>query len=345
MTQLEREIELVRQQSMQALEQLLPQLPTVSREAGEAHAPRPEQIVHHWKHSNDLLEVRLSGRSLMVKRGVEEWATPRFQSSRVAAELLRESGIEAPGHLDVTERIDDWPILAWWRIPRHTLAELWPRLDGVQRERALRSFGALLRRIHRIELSGWGPLCDAVDGSTPAEAFLQEDLQGRLRPALLGEWPDAVEILDVLSRRLVALQLRDEPSVLVHNDPHFSNVLCTLEKGEVGCAGMLDLEASMGGAPEMDLAYLFVVHSPLMAGRPAPGWQDHVLEGYGGELRPALLSFFKIYHLLNLGFHAALTGWEGQADAVLEAARSELQSGDGRPRDGADESSYLDRVG
>lgn len=333
MTQIEREIERVRLQSMRALEQLLPQIPGSGPTESE-ELPLPEDIVHHWEHSNDLLEVRLSGRSLMVKRGVEHWATERFRSARVAASLLRQADIEAPGHLDVTESIGDWPILAWWRIPQHTLAQLWPRLEAGQRHRALRSFGRLLRRIHDIPVPGWGPLSVAVEAATPADTFLRDDLQGRLRPALVGEWPAAVGVLDELSHRAHSLPVGEEPPVLVHNDPHFSNVLCTLEEREVRCVGMLDLEASMGGAPESDLAYLFVVHSPLMAGRPEPGWEEQVLEGYGRQLRSDVLAFFRIYHLLNLGFHAALTGWDGQASDVLAVARAELDgAGEARVED------------
>src|SRR5690606_7598039 len=120
--------------------------------------PLPDEVVHHWQHSNDLLEVRLGGRRLMIKRGVEPWAHDRFRSSSIAASLLREAGIRAPEHLGASDLAGEDPVLTWWRLPGPTLKRAWPGLDPAGRRRALADLGRLLRRIHAIPVPSWGPL-------------------------------------------------------------------------------------------------------------------------------------------------------------------------------------------
>ena len=65
-------------------------------------------------HSNDLAELRFAdGRTLMVKRGRYPWAAERFETSRVAADLVR--GKEAaivPVPLPLREGLDDRPVEA-----------------------------------------------------------------------------------------------------------------------------------------------------------------------------------------------------------------------------------------
>lgn len=326
-------VERVRRRSMRLLDRVLPRLDLPAADADLP--PDPDAVVHHWKHSNDLLEIRLGERRLMLKRGVESWSGRRFLSSRIAAARLREAGIEAPLHLEVAERMDEDPVLAWWRVPGPTLAGAWPRLGPAERRRALVSLGGLLRRIHEIPATGWGPLwrersAEGVPVHATAADFLRADLLERLRPALGGEAPGAMDILEGLVVRIGDLPLQDEAPVLVHNDPHFSNILCDEDVDGVRCVGVLDLEAAAGGAPESDVAWLATIHSPLLAGRPETAdpeadpeaWETHVETGYGRTLRSKVVSFFRVYHLLNVGFHAALTGRHEHAGAVFAAARA-----------------------
>lgn len=319
---MEREdVERERRRSLRVLDRLLP----LALEDEWTVSPPPDEIVHLWKHSNDLLEVRLGNRILMLKRGVEDWSMRRFRDARAAADLLHRAGIRAPRFLDVPARVRGWPVLAWWRIPEETLEEAWPRLDAGERRQATRSWGALLRRIHDLRAPGWGPLGDASEREVRGTDFLVRDLGERLRPAVAGEWPEAVPALDALRERMSERSLVEDPSLL-HNDPHFANVL--YRAGETGaggrCFGVLDLEAAMGGAPEADFAYLSAVHSPLMAGSPGPTWFEDLVEGYGREPRRDWMGMFRVYHLLNLGFHAAHAGHGGHARQILTAVRRDL---------------------
>lgn len=286
---------------------------------GPSEMPPIEEIVHHPDHSNDLLEIRLGGRRLMLKRGVDPWCADRFRGARRAARLLRSrGGIAAPRYLDVPEEIDGWPILVWWRIPSPTLQRVWSGLPEGGRTDALRSWGRLLRRVHEIPVEGWGPLADVREERADATSFFRRDLGDRLRHAARGSWREAVPLVDALLERVPDVERRTEHPVLVHSDAHLSNVLCEVEGDDVHCVGMLDLEAVTGGAPEMDLSYVRLVHSPIMAGGLGHGWTDRVVDGYGEELDDELMEFFGVYHLLNIGIHAALQGWSERAEQLAE---------------------------
>lgn len=293
-------------------------------EAGEiGDAEEVEEVDHIAAHSNDLLELRLPGRSLMVKRGAEDWSGPRFRGAREAARMLAPTDIVAPRHLDVPTRTEDGSVLAWWRIPMSTVAAGWPSLSDAERHTLLESCGRLLRRLHDVTVPGHGHLADVTeDGGTSAGRFLRRDLAERLGPVLEGEWPDAVPARDVLLEQVPRVADRVGQARLVHGDPNLSNLLWEEEGGAPRCRGVLDLEAAMGGPPEVDLAYVQLVHSPLLAGTPAEGWMRSVLEGYGARPDPVLMVFFHAYHLLNIGLHEALRGDEHHAAELAVAVRS-----------------------
>lgn len=316
-TSLEETVHEQRRRSEAVLWRLLPHLSVDGDEPGEP--PRIEEILHHPDHSNDLLEVRIRGRRLMLKRGVDPWSADRFRGARRAARLLRSrGGITAPRYLDVPDEVDGWSVLAWWRIPRPTLNRVWSTLPDAVRADALRSWGALLRRVHRIPVEGWGPLARVHEERDDAGTFLRRDLGDRLRSAAYGSWREAVPLVDALLERIPEVERRTGEPNLVHSDAHMSNVLCEVDGREARCVGMLDLEAVAGGAPETDLAYVRLVHSPLMAGDLGDGWTDRVVEGYGEELDAELMEFFGVYHLLNVGIHAALRGWSERAAQLAE---------------------------
>jgi uncharacterized membrane protein (DUF485 family) len=47
-----------------------------------------------------------------------------------------------------------------------------------------------------------------------------------------------------------------------------------------------------------------------------------VLEGYADPLDPALVAFYTVYHLVQLGFHSAWLGHDVHAASVADAARA-----------------------
>jgi aminoglycoside phosphotransferase (APT) family kinase protein len=294
----------------------------------ELAVAEPLSLHHRAGSSNALAELRLrDGRSLMVKRGRYAWDTPRFAASRAAADLLRRrTGVIAPRHLPVGPEIGGRAIEAYWRIELPTLAECWPSIPPLERARVLRSWGELLSRVHKVRLAGHGPLPRAVREPLPLSTFLLHDLGERLPPAIAAHWPSASQLVAALRSYVpdVASRVGSGPGVLLHNDAHMGNVLCAWRGGHVRCVGVLDLEAAMAGPREADLAHLQVLHGALF-GQPLPDlWFEHVLEGYRAAIDSVSLAFFRAHHLLDLGFHAALSGAREHAGQVAHAVAREL---------------------
>ena len=294
-----RTIRAERQKTERVLEQLLPGIPG---------SHRPARVRHEFRGSNDLLDVRLGDRRLMLKRGLEPWSSERFATARTVARLIGErSEMLTPAYLPTGDAVDGWPVLAWWRVEQPTLEELWPGLDADPRAGALRSLGDLLARLHRIPADHWGS-----SGLTPTNEddhhFLLWDLEGRLRRAVIGSWPEALPLVERAVELAAELWMVDPEPCLAHNDVHISNILCSVEDGGVRCVGFLDLEAAGGALPEADLSYLALIHSTPMAGDLGRRWFARVLEGYDAPVCDRRMRLFRLYHLLNIGIHAALSG-------------------------------------
>lgn len=293
-------------------------------------APGPEEIGEvrfHGAHSNDLAEVRLrDGRTLMVKRGRHPWAAERFETSRRAAALVRQHrAAVVPEPLPLPQGVDERPVEAYWRIARPTLAEIWPALSPSGQRRALRSWGRLIRRIHAVELQGYGPLGREPRADDLAE-HLRADLQDRLLPAVYSEWPDAAWPLERLLTLLPGALPEGVGACLVHNDLHAGNVLCELVDGEPRCIGLLDLETAVAAPPESDLAIAELHHGALF-GQPLPtGWRHWLREGYGREPDARVLAVYRASHLANLGFYSALVGHEEHAALVADALHAEVDA-------------------
>lgn len=286
------------------------------------------EVVARAAHTHDMIEVRLrDGRSLMVKHGRHDWSAAEFENSRTASALLRSAGVVAPEHVPAPVAPDGRPVEAYWRVELPTLAEAWPHLGERERRDALRSWGELLRRAHAVTIPGYGAIGGAARSGSPLQWFLAQDLAVRLFPAVASVWPAGLGTVEGLLEAIpeIAAVVGDRPGSLVHGDLHMGNVLCDVgAAGGIACVGFLDLEEAFSAPPEADLARAQLLHGPLF-GRPLEeGWFEEVVDGYGHEPNGVLLAFFRVFALLNLGFHAALTGLDTHAAAVAEAAAAEL---------------------
>lgn len=310
-------------------------LDALAAEIGDAE---PSDVIYRGEHSNDLAEVHLTdGRTLMLKRARYTENGARFEASRLAARLLcDEARLIAPVHLRLPRGLSERPLLAYWRIPLPTLKQLWSELDDAARAAALRAWGRVTRRIHGVRLPGNGPLLEAARGPLPVAEFLMQDLEDRLRPALAGVWPAGMDVVRRLIAAVptIATRVGDDGGVLIHNDLHLPNVLCEVVAETPECVGVLDLEDAMAGPPEAELAKTQVLHGPLFRHHLKGAWLERLCEGYGARLDALVLTFFRAYHLINMGFHAALVGYAAHAEEVAHAARE-----DAIALDGADDSS------
>jgi aminoglycoside phosphotransferase (APT) family kinase protein len=298
--------------------------PILQLEDGRSH-----RVKLSTEHSNLMAEVHLAPEQILIVKEPKHYpesAAARFRTCRFASPLLEKAGVVAPRYISIPGMPSDRPMLAYWRIPLRTLREIWPDLSDRRKISVLRSYGALIGRLHSVRMKGWGPILPD-DASPTLSAFLHGDLVERLRPALSVEWPSALAALDEL---IAAIQSIAEGTdsvggVLNHNDLHMSNVLCEEPAGDGAlCVGLLDLEAAVSMPPELDFARMLVYHGPLF-GQPLHGcWFHRIWEGYGRPLDPRRLAFFKAYHLLNIGFHMSMNGNGAHATQTLAAAKEEL---------------------
>jgi aminoglycoside phosphotransferase (APT) family kinase protein len=285
------------------------------------------EVVYRDQHSNDFAEVRLGdGRALIVKRARYDWAAPRFETSRIASRVIRErTGVSVPAPLALGGDLDTMPLEAYWRIELPTLQEVWPRLTGVQKRQALRSWGRLTSRLHHIEMLGAGPLSDAATPGRSLGHFLRADLGGRLVPAVTAEWPEARWIAEHLLGWVDEVDRRvGDRSRLIHNDLHMGNVLCRIDGDTVRCVGLIDLETAVAGPPEADLACMEVHHGPLFTQAIDGEWREQIRSGYSGALDEWLVNYYRALHLLNMGFYSAMIGHRWHAERVAEAASAEV---------------------
>jgi len=308
-------------------EALIPSvIEALTEDIGSSH---PLAVRFRNQHSNDIAEVDFDdGRTLMVKRGRHAWARQRFAAARRAADLLRDQAqVVAPTPLSLPDGLDERPLEVYWRIPLCTLRELWPVVPPEARPAVMRSWGQLVRRIHRVSLSGYGPLGESAHEALRLGAFLQADLGERLLPAVRWAWPRGVGVIERLLALTAAVEeeVGEGRSTLVHNDLHMENVLCEVAGGTVRCVGVLDLEAAFAGPPEADLAHSEVLHGPLFFNALPGAWFEHLCEGYRQPLNAAVAGFFRVFHLVNLGFYAAFIGHRGHADDVARAAYEALK--------------------
>jgi aminoglycoside phosphotransferase (APT) family kinase protein len=311
----------------------------LDRQSHELRETRLRERVVRDQHSNQVMELRFEdGRTLMVKRARHDWASGRFRVAREASRVLRaEARLLVPVPLDVPEDPEGRALEVYWRIPLPTLQELWPTIPAASRPGVLRSWGALARRIHDCRYSAHGSLIDAP-ARTDLHAFLERELTDRLFPAVCGEWPEGLEILEALREALpeVARRAEGREPRLLHNDLHMGNILCLGRAGRVRCVGVLDLEAAFAGPVEADLAHTHVLHGPVFDQGIEGEWFEHLRQGYGVPLDDVLLAFFRGYHLLNLGFFSALIGNVHHAARIAAAAREALRAlGDLLPASGS----------
>lgn len=280
-------------------------------------------------HSNDVAEISFSdGRILVFKHARYDWARSRFKVARRASEILRDNGIICPAPLATPPDLSDMPTEAYWRIPSPIMAEVWPDLSDEQKASALQAWGSLARRIHKIKLNGQGKLLNVLSEESTLENFLRSELIERLGSEITKVWTDAIPALEAAINYIPEVQASRPTGRFLHNDLHMKNVLVDVNKktGEVSCPGVLDLEAAFVGPKESDLAHTQVLHGPLFGQHlEFPGWKEAFMTGYGKDVKENILAFFRIYHLINLGYYFAITNRHEHAKKVAALANQSAE--------------------
>ena len=295
----------------------------------EVDSPSQYEVIRRDRHSNSVDEVHLEdGRILVVKRARDPANTYRFEASRIVSDLLSDvPDVLVPRYLPVPPQLEGEPVLIYWWVSGPTLSELWPEIDQAERPAAVRSWGALTRRIQEAELPGYGPVVEASQREVSLPDFLEHDLGERLLPSVAPAWSEGEPAVRGLLEGVPELvgEVGPHGPVLVHNDLFDQNVLCRREDGGVACVGAIDFEDALAAPPEAELAKTEILHGPLFGQSWEWDWFPHLVEGWGREPNAFALTFFRAYQLVNMGFHAQVSGMTGHADEVAAVARREVE--------------------
>lgn len=282
--------------------------------------------------SNNIVRLTFDdGRKMIIKQSQYGWARPRFKSARNASRLIRrQSSVTAPKHLAVPEEVVDYPTIAYWYLPYPTLKKLWPELSVTQKQQASKSLGRLLSEIHQIKIPNYG-LLNEKNSYQSASAFMYSDLHDRLKPSIAAYWPDVLPMVDRLIQIAQNLPDNEDNAALVHNDMHLGNIICKVQNDEIKCIGLLDMEEATGGIWESDLASAMTLHHPLffsskLKGNGFKDFGQCISEGYGKKPDQKLLRFFRIYHLINLGYFSAMNEEYQHAQHIGKKARELLSA-------------------
>lgn len=274
--------------------------------------------------SNKIVRLTFDdGQKVIIKQSQYDWATPRFHSAKRASELLRQQSlIKAPEHISIPKEVVDTPTLVYRYLPFPTLKELWPKLSFSQRKQASKNLGRMLRKMHQINVRGYG-LLDEEHSYSTVSSFMYSDLRDRLKSAIAAKWPDVLPLVNRLMDMAKNLPDKNKEASLVHNDMHLGNILCEIEDNKIECIGLIDLEEASGGRWESDLASAITLHHPLFfSGEKNGRWLKEfgrfITEGYGQKPDQHFLRFFRAYHLINLGFFSAMNGEDEHASRVGE---------------------------
>lgn len=279
--------------------------------------------------SNNLVRFSFEdGRKIIIKQSQYDWARPRFNSAKNASKLIRRrSSVIAPKHITIPEEVVKYPTIAYWYLPYPTLRELWPKLSPKQKKQASKSLGRMLRKVHQITVGKYGLINEERSYRSAAD-FMFSELHDRLKPSIAAYWPEVLPMVDRLIEIAEKLPDNVNNAALVHNDIHLGNILCNVQDDEVQCIGLLDLEEATGGIWESDLASAMTLHHPLFFSSKLQGsrlekLEQSIVEGYEKEPDPKLLRFFRIYHLINLGYFSAMNDDHQHAKRIGKKA-SEL---------------------
>lgn len=241
---------------------------------------------------------------------VDSQGPSRWESERIAYDLLRADGIPVPTivTLDTSKTIVPYYYLIVNRLPGTPVIDSWLTLDDQQRQRVAHRAGEILATIHDHTFPRFGNLWDLATGGHPTwaghiHAYYQEYYElalahNALTPAWLARLAKIVEkfqpLLDTVTR-----------AAFVHWDYHFENIL--QQDGEV--TGILDFEWAIAGDPSWDFK------QDVQWAETCPGSNAPLYAGYQTRRR------LPEYHEVRATFYSLLS----YLDAVGLAKANQVQ--------------------
>lgn len=218
----------------------------------------------------------------------------RFESERMAYDILRDSGIPVPQVvvLDTSLEIAPYAYLITTKLPGAPVVDSWPDLTLDQQQRVAYEAGQYLAQIHTYTFDRFGKLrsLDFADWYGYVADFLSRYVQQALQVGGISTREQA-QMESVLRLHRSVLD-RITRGSLVHSDYHFENIL--QQNGVV--TGIVDFEWAYSGDPLSDLV------ADEQWERMCPGSRAHVRAGYTALRSPGSDSDIRlvIYRMLFL---------------------------------------------
>ncbi len=245
---------------------------------------------------------------------VDSEGTSRWESERIAYDLLRADGIPVPTivTLDTSKAIIPYYYLIVNRLPGTPIIDSWPDLDEQQRQRVAHRAGEILAIIHGHTFPRFGSLWDlATGGHATWAGHVLRYYGDYLRLAIKY---DALRIdarirLQKIVDKFDPL-LRDVTrAAFVHWDYHFENIL--QQNGEI--TGVLDFEWAIAGDPAWDFK------QDVQWAETCPGSNAHLYEGYQ-TIRP-----LPEYHQQRATFYSLLSYLDAVALSKANGVQHEYE--------------------
>jgi len=210
--------------------------------------------------------------SLVVRFNTQDLSSAKFQSERMAYDLLAQQSLPVPEVLvlDESRTIAPYDLIITTRLPGQTLASSWQSLPADRLHTLIYTIGQALARIHACTFPAFGKLrsLDYVTWTGYVQDYVERYLRSandmRLLDVTLG-----TDIERAIDRALGDLKYVTQPS-LVHCDLHYENILHV--DGEL--SGLLDFEWALAGDP----AYDFMIGD--VRERMVPGSEATLVAGY-----------------------------------------------------------------
>ncbi|MGW1076159.1 phosphotransferase family protein [Streptomyces sp. NPDC002537] len=233
--------------------------------------------------------VLLTDTGLAVKLYGEHWCGPENHAAELEAyEVLAGHGLPIPrlvarGELRPGAGAWPWPFLVMETAPGITWREAMATVDRPRLLSLARRFGAVLRQLHEVPLTGAAALRPESDVFAELLRERREDTVedhrewGYLSPRLLADVPDFLPGVDAL--------LAGREPVLVHGDLHGTNLFVDAAAGRI--SGLIDFTDVYAGDPRYGLVQLHLNafradRELLSAALEGAGWE--VSDGFAEEM-------------------------------------------------------------
>ncbi|WP_202638622.1 non-ribosomal peptide synthetase [Bailinhaonella thermotolerans] len=266
-----------------------------------------------------VYEVRCADRDVIVKLYPELFTARMRKESEVYA-LLAGAGVPAPEVARADDSRRDLPraYLAMTKVPGLPLSQVSAALPEDVIADLYREMGRVLRAIHAVELSGFGPFEGPRRASNEEHLGDQLDLKIAQFAEFGGDADLHARIRAFAAERRHLLSRCTRP-VLLHHDFHERNVMVAeREPGAWALTGVIDVENAQAGDPLLDLARTdyFAVRDDLVR-------RAALLDGYGPL--PAdwaeRVELYRLYHALDQWHWLATIG----ETAALEPIEREIR--------------------